>query len=1232
MALATTLSPATVISPLIVGEVLSFDLDTLPITVSADSATAVVVATIRELGTSALLDVFAVSGSGRTFSGNLSFPAGQGSYTVDLQCHDALGDNYQSISPLTTVSLIRAPQTDADVVLPPTGIRIFRKADLVKVDWQTPTDPGFLGVRVLWSTEQTGLATPFKQWGRVVETRDSSVEEIIGQRKVITKGGGTRTTTIVEDIATYPHSSVSFPRTGTLADTFYVALSTITQDPDNHHVYESYAAGPFECSYVDIQKVQPQDIPGGFRPEDIAGSMISNIIPNYPELDLTPRSEVRDINIDPVAMEIADASTRQWFAMVSESISALARIDDDDQDGVSDDPLQSSYKLSLAKAFRLSSDAVQAMINSRFNILGERCGVERSGMTPAIVDVTFYVMTKPTKRFTVSQGSIIASVPDDTTPSVTFQTMAGAVIDPINADSYYIPDMGWWGVTVPCICQTPGSVGNVGSGTIKTVLTGVIGSMLCFNQSGADFGLDLESNADYAARIQAKQIAGVDTGTRDGYWGIAQSGVGVVKTKVVSSGDLEMLRDWDPLRKKHVYGCVDIYLRSRAMSQNVDVLPYLHDTLGSVGSPEQGVTLQFMDKTNLRFSIEGAVPNSPVCAVIELAAKRLASASLSFYFGTTRAQYDAVTGSIYLNPDDSTYTMVRDAKIPGLVNRAMVDKLVSSMGAYKFYSVVRLWSPQAVAAAKQPVVKVLSVVGSDSLTGAIPKHNIRLIKTEDPLLYGNSIQANNQITVDNTASLTTVDVVFTPTQDSVDLGEGIALNADGFGNPGNVISVRSKDGHVLYAMGATKDYVIVANRSYGSYSIKRVSGSGIPANSSDSVIVAFNRYLFRERLTLVTDEVLTLSKVSQTSTALPGAILNTWLPASHNLRGLLDDPTLVGILESKRYFKIVYTDPTTQQDAVAVEGKDFTLTQGVNGSVGITIPVSGSSTVGALADAPTVKVSYYVAEMFTILSQCPSALLQTQQRIEVSRHACADALVKTMQENSVDIAMTVELLPDADPSTADPKIRTAISVAFSKSNTYLAQADIIEGVNRVQGVRSIRLPLTTMSKSDGSYAIGALLPTGTPWSLVSSLLDPVFAGRSWSPRAYITSKKVLTYSTAPSGGTQDSYVGLLHEGTGYRRCMSLSEFQKATDDAFYIVGVNDRYDSLTSISPDHYGKILVNTVPDVDTRSDLPNPGSRPYRVTYQIFGEVGAHDIPTTPIEYVVPGKITINYTTGSK
>jgi hypothetical protein len=271
-----------------------------------------------------------------------------------------------------------------------------------------------------------------------------------------------------------------------------------------------------------------------------------------------------------------------------------------------------------------------------------------------------------------------------------------------------------------------------------------------------------------------------------------------------------------------------------------------------------------------------------------------------------------------------------------------------------------------------------------------------------------------------------------------------------------------------------------------------------------------------------------------------------------------------------------------------------------------------------------VTVGYYANEAFAFTTGYPSFISQVADSIENMRHAGADVLVKNMMGNAVDVDLTVEISNNATPSVMDNRIRTAVGVVLDNATGKLTQSELIKQIMNINGVTNVQVPLTKFAKSNGSYNVGIVIPTGTMWNKVQD--DPLFAGRNltFPINAFITNDIVLEDSTLPSGGELDSFVGLLYEGEAFTRTMSIEEFRVAGPGSFYITGVNDFfYDANLQVNLPS-GKVLMTMKSDMSPKT-LPSYLS--FRVTYQVWEEGGTKDITLSPTEYLKSGRVTINY-----
>lgn len=1186
-------------------------------------------------------NVQVVTVAGITGSSEPTWNANKGGLTLDgVGTTQATWTNFgpPEVSPTFQFNLIWADGSLALSIAPPSGLRNYKGTTTSRVEWAIPTYSGFIGVRLQISTDETGVTVPYTQYGDLVINVERSENTVITSKtsQQVTGNQTITTTTAVTQPTNY--SAVDIADTDVNnAQEFFAVVSTVIQDPVTNIVFESVQNGPITCGFVDLKKVSPTDFLALQRKEDIAARVISGITRLYPNLDLTPRSELRDLWIDPFALEAANMSVREWFSRVAQSISAISQLDDANGDGISDPVTTSPMKQQIARAYGLSATDTQNLINMQFDILGEQAGILRGGATASVVELTFYTYTQPTSLMTIDVGATVATIPDQETPSVQFTVTASASIDPSSAASFYNAAQGWWAVTVPAQCTTAGSVGNVGAGTIRQPVSGIPTGFNVTNEDQAQFGVDIQSNSDYAVLIADRLVTGVDSGTRNGYTVAARETPGVVNAIIVAAGDGEMLRDWDPIRQKHVFGCVDIYVEGTNFSEQNSNLAFEYANTSQEGNFPSYLTATLIDQTNLRFQIVGfSSLTQPLYSMVEFRVQRGAN---SFYLGCANAQIDNIKGVITLDPNEMAFQLVGDAitqaPVPLLIanapasNSTAIGTLAGSISSYQFQIYARYQTGISYAPPLQPIIAVSSVVGNGA-TGVVSPTITSLIHSTDFLLTGGSTEAGDLVAVSPAAtSVQTQTLEFVtagPTTLTIDSGMSVTL--DNFGHPLDVVSVRSADLSTLYVRGI--DYSIVGTGRYHTYGIELLAGSTMPLNSQ--FIVAYNKFQLTENATFVSQELDVVNGTLPTSLQQQGFVQNVWLPVSYGQNQLAYDGAVfnpdgtVNLVSSTglcgaqipyalRYIKVTQSNGIT--DVVMLENQDFTLSVSTDGSNTATI---ARILTGRIADGAILKVSYFVTEEFTVSSQYPAFVEQLTNSIAATKHAAADVLVKNMIANHVDVTMTVTLANGALASAIDNQIRSTVSIALDNAKGKMTQAELIAQVMSVIGVSNVNVPLTKFAKSDGAYDIGIVIPTQTPWIQVSKL--PAFNADTWANNVWITSAPVLPDATIPSGGLSNNYVGLLQEGTGYTRASSVADFlAKSAGTAFYIIGTNDMVNATTPIPSNYWGCVMI-SVP-----TNVPNPGNFAYRVTYQVFGEGGAKDIVLSSTEYLQSGTITINY-----
>jgi hypothetical protein len=1189
------LQDITILSPSVLGTSISTEAEFLTLTLSCDIDADRL--NIKFNNVSSILVSGVIVGPNRVFDVPLVLPTIEGSYSLIVQAiNTTTGDQ----SAFKILDIVVAKNLDGIRCLPPSGVSVSRRKNTCKISWVTPDYPGFLGVRVAKADSDIG---PFITIGNLVTRVTSVVKDIINSEVSVVDNISSVITTTVDLISNTSKSEIEIQRLTTDTDTFYVVLSTLVQDPDSKHIFESQYNGPIKCGYVDLKKVSPQDFLALQNQEDIATRMISQINTTNPDLDLSPRSEIRDLMIDPLSAELSNASIRVWFDQISRSISALAQIDDMDNDGVSDPVASSDVKQSIANAFSLPIDSVQPYIDSQFDIFADSKGTPRLAATTAIGSVKIYSVYKPTQRVEILVNGLVATVKDEQTPSVNFILRGSAVIDPSNADALYNQAKNRWEVSIPIECDSAGSIGNVGAGTIRRVISGVPSGWQVINDEATDFGWDQETNSNLAARIMDRMIVGVDSGTKMGLKSVSKAIPGILDVKIVGANDQEMLRDWDPIRDKHIYGSVDVYVKGITKSEIVNKTPFGFGNSTSVSGLFSSYVAMTRDSLGdgilpIRYRISNPEHYAnKALAIVELYMDK--GSSSSFYLDVSNSTVDE-NGVFSIDPMGTPFKMVGGE--PQNMSGTNYGVLSSNTGAIA-RGFLRFKTGVDHTPATQPVYSVSSISGETGKIGVIDSRKYRVVKSSDPLLSGNSDASSDRIVVDQTLVPDYKVLQFVSDNESKLVDTGIFLTNEDF-----LIVKDSADPSIKYVKGT--HYNIVPSGRYNTYNIVRLTGATTPIPLNTDFVVGYNRLNLRESITKVTEtHTVSLNPVYFDNN---GFIDNIWLPETYKLTDLITDVNLVSIPRAKRYIKVMYDNGS---GAVAMrEGTDFAIQTFADGSCSIyRLAGIGSS----LPENSIVTITFYRIEMLDIRYLYPAYVTMLKNKIEDMRHAGSDVVVKDMMDTKVDLSISVEVDSYSNVGNIDSKIRTAISIAMDNAKDRLTQAELVKQIKNISGVTNITLPFTKFTKSDGAYEVGTVIPAGTSW-LNAKATNPSLPANAW-----ITEFPVLPTLTIPSGGRQDAFVGLLYGGELMTRVLSIGALtgKIGTESTgwFYIIGVGDidPYNAAGS------GRIIF--IPP----TKIVDPANKAYKVTYQVFNEIGSKDISMSSTEYLRPGTLVLDYKT---
>jgi hypothetical protein len=439
------------------------------------------------------------------------------------------------------------------------------------------------------------------------------------------------------------------------------------------------------------------------------------------EISLIPGSTTRDVSIDPFSSEAERLYFLIDFVNRTQSFLTLLQIDDANGDGVSDPVTGSAYKTALKAALGYTTnDAVQSLIDSAFDKLAGNINKVRLAGRPAFGQEVFYTTSRPSFDQPIPTGTIVSTSADSSLgiPSVRFRVGGSYRMSAAIAETYYNFDTKRYEIIVDIISETVGSAGNRPAGQITSV-QGVSGFQVT-NVEATVFGSDRESNSDLATRCLLGYS--VDTGTAGGYASTSSDQIGIVKSKIVKSGDPLMMRDYDEVRHKHIGGKVDIWVQGLQERQVSERFAFTYEIA-------KDINCIVLDIVNLIFRVQDSrvTPTTPITEILD---------NLTLGYGVrnvTQGLNYLLSGVTIL--DYQTFQI--NASIPGQVV-TNVDDIVTA--DYRFLSINQFQF------SFQPVRRVVSVVGE--ISGALSNTlGYSLYKTADPLLEGESTISTDYLSI-----------------------------------------------------------------------------------------------------------------------------------------------------------------------------------------------------------------------------------------------------------------------------------------------------------------------------------------------------------------------------------------------------------------------------------------------------------------------------------------------------
>jgi hypothetical protein len=726
------------------------------------------------------------------------------------------------VSVATNIVVTLTESSDFITVSAPTGVSLKRFQDKIQVITSKSTEENVIGYNFYVSYQSGGINNNY------VKINSKLVEEVSFYQDAVTlisetveTTGQIRITTTTEEVVRNYYYSSDFTQDiyntmvqqGLLPDVgfkqtvnFYFVITTIIYDSVLGQVSESTYSPELEGSPVSIVS-GITDLPARTQ-NDIITTYSTELMATDAGIDTKPGTVMRDV-VDPVSEEQARVYIVQDFLARALSVSALQDFDDANGDGVSDPVDESPKKKSLQLALYLTSaDEVQRIIDDQFDKLAANVNVIRLPAQSATGAVVFYTQNAPIRDMEITEGGQVASTGniDQGIPSQIYRILETKILPYADRDAYYNPQTQRYELEVSVEATSPGAAGNTDSYTIKTINGGADSGFLVENSNPIQFGTDVESNHDLAARIQLAMFA--DTGTEGGYAKTAIGVPGVHGVRIEKAGDPLMFRDYDEIRKEHIGGKVDIYVQGKKIKQVTDQVAF------SFGSGTG-------DLTDEQFDIVSAVS-------FQFQTRDPRVTAHTPIFEVNRV-YNATRGGTY---DLTGYQIIGDGDIIDLDETLLLNATIGLASSDIILVDYKFRSSDMFILESQPVESIVSVVGQ--LSGPLTSDNWELVKLQDPLEEGGSTIASDGVRIKfaNNLPLTEFQTII---DEPHILVQGVDDPLDFLGVDPNSVVVTSQDKSQTYVKDA--DYTLASGSQTNPTTIKIIDTGMI--NSGDTVLVSY---------------------------------------------------------------------------------------------------------------------------------------------------------------------------------------------------------------------------------------------------------------------------------------------------------------------------------------------------------------------------------------------------------
>jgi hypothetical protein len=585
---------------------------------------------------------------------------------------------------------------------------------------------------------------------------------------------------------------------------FYVATALFF-DPDTQlEVESSFSAEVVARPVVINENVGTFPAPSRL---EIVQNTISSITRTTPQVAIQPGAVIRDTFVDPLSSEASRLRLLVDFLYRIQSFDTLLQIDGIEPDGTSTPVARSPYKQALGQVFNLTNPTeIQTLIDTTFEQLASRNNVFRKAGTRSTGFVTFFTRTTPTATIFIPLGSRVAS------GSVQYATTTDRSIPINNVAAFFNPSTGLFQVDAPVQAETPGSVGDLGAGQIRTIVSNLPGLSVT-NRNATFGGTDQETNLQLSVRAR-NALASVDSGTEQGTLQIAADVAGVIEAAVIAAGEDMMQRDFDTDFDKHVGGKVDVWVRGDAFGDVTDSFAFTFEVARDVQFQIIGNPLAYQ----LRALDTQLSPTNPIAQMLDDAELGLGlrNATRGLFFDLTDVQI----------LDYRTIQLDTNVVQPEITFGDII------LGDYRYVASTKFVFP------RQPVSEVLSVTGT--VSGLLPEDNWLFVRPDDPLIEGRSIRAQAFLEIVQVDGVPSGEPITVTSEQHLLLGEFEEFVNNLGANP-LTIQVFNSTATIIYRgpddPSGIADYTITPGTQTTALSIRRTANSAI--TSGETVLLDY---------------------------------------------------------------------------------------------------------------------------------------------------------------------------------------------------------------------------------------------------------------------------------------------------------------------------------------------------------------------------------------------------------